>query len=436
MINPKGEKVMLGTYQSEFSIYAKLADIEDRDGNSVWENHRACMFEEDDIGIHSRWPSMFSDEDAVDWRNSVTKRAWDLHALLIADPSILNERPLKIGQFITVHWPTDRTDFPEQCEPGGDALSDLKTWAAPKGDVWRGPGKLGGREVQYQRTIVAIDPASGLAGRDAIGWACISVTNSGHAVIRHLEGVRGPDKIGNIRRCAELVVRFNADHIVVEELENGLFGETLENQLLLMGSHMKVEKVTSGSQQKGRRIIETLSPPMANGRIIMLADVSQSDDGGEFANQLVRITYDGRTGKAKDHDDIVDALAHAVKVCRADLVSDVASNRASSAADRVEKWRGLGLRWGGLGVSEHDAEIMSGRTVALGDPSTGGLSMGERLVEEDEVLASYEERLAVLLERYKTLARQRASAEQLALVRKQIDNAQAVVNDLKELDVI
>jgi hypothetical protein len=435
MINPKGEKIMLGTYQSEFSLYAKLADLEDREGNSIWENHRACMFDEDDIGIHSRWPAMFSDADAEDWRGAVTTRAWRLHAMLIADPSILNERPLKIGQFITVNWPTDVGDFPETCEPGGSPLADLRSWSAPKGDVWRGPGDFGGRAVQYQRTIASVDPASGLAGRDAIGFSVVSVTAAGQAVIRHLEGIRGPDKIGNIRRCAQLIIRFNTDHIVVEELADGLFGETLENQLLLMGSHMKVEKVTTGGQQKGRRIIETLAPPMANGRIIMLQDVSQSDHGGEFANQLVRITYDGRTGKAKDHDDIVDALAHAIKTCRGDLVSDIASNRASAAADRVDNWRGLGLRFGGLGLSEHD-EGLAGRAVSLGDPATSGLSMGERLVEEDAVLVQYEERLAVLLESYKTLARQRASAEQLMLVRKKIDNTQQVVNDLKELDVI
>jgi hypothetical protein len=435
MINPKGEKVMLGTYQSEFSIYAKLADIEDREGTPVWENHRACMFEEDDIGIHSRWPAMFSDEDAVDWRSSVTTRAWRLHALLIADPSILNERPLKIGQFITVHWPTDVMQFPETCNPGGDPLSLLKTWGAPKGDLWRGPGEFGGRQQPYTRVITAIDPASGLAGRDAIGLAVIGITPAGQAVIRHLEGVRGPDKIGNIRRCAQLIIRFNTDHIIVEELADGLFGETLENQLLLMGSHMKVEKVTTGGQQKGRRIIETLAPPMANGRVIMLEDVSQSDDGGEFANQLVRITYDGRTGKAKDHDDIVDALSHAIWSARGDLVSDIATNRAASAADRVDRWRGISLRFGGLGVPDMD-EGLAGRAVTLGDPATGGLSMGERLVEEDEVLVAYETKVEVLAEQYKTLARQQASPEQLMLVKRRLDNAMAVVKDLKELDVI
>lgn len=438
MINPKGEKVMLGTYQSEYSIYAKLADLEDRDGNPVWENHRAVMFEEDKENgdIRSRWPAMFSDADAMDWRKSVTERAWRLHALLIADPSILNERPLKIGQFITVNWPVGKDTFPDQIEAGGDALLDLRNWGAPKGDVWRGPGAISlDRVSEYVRTVVAIDPASGLAGRDAIGLAVLSITATGHGVIRHLEGVRGPDKIGNIRRCAALIARFHADHVVVEELEDGLFGETLENQLLLLGLAMAVEKVTTGGQQKGRRIIETLSPPMANGRLIILQDVCQSDHGGDFANQLVRVSYDGRTGKAKDHDDIVDALAHAVATAKGDLVSDVSENLANARAVRLNDWRGISLRYGGLGISKGD-ETRDSRTVALGDPMGDGLSMGEKLLEDDEVLERYRARLEFLRERFKTLARQRAGSFEMDRVRGEMKRVEQVVQTLMEVNVL
>jgi hypothetical protein len=437
MINPKGEKVMLGTYQSEFSIYAKMADQEDREGTPVWENHRACMFEEDKENgdIRSRWPGMFTDEDAMDWRKSVTERAWRLHAMLIADPSILNERPLKIGQFITVAWPPREGKFPEQVQAGGDPLPHLKTWGAPKGDVWHGPGVLGDRASNYVRTVVGIDPASGLAGRDAIGVAVVSVAATGHAVIRHLEGVRGPDKIGNIRRCAELIVSYEADHVLVEELVDGLFGETLESQLMLMGKHLMVEKVTTGGQQKGRRIIETLAPPMAAGRIVMLEQVSQSDHGGEFANQLVRISYDGRTGKAKDHDDIVDALAHAVANCKGDLTSDVPTNIAEARAQEVDKWRGISMRYGGLGIDPAD-KAPGARAIAVGDPMGGGGSLGERLVEEDEVLTRYEARLSALHEAYRTMARQNASTITLSHLRKQIDQVKEVVDTLKEVNVL
>ena len=435
MINPKGEKVMLGTYQSEFSIYAVLADIEDRDGTPVWEEHRACMFEEnpdDKDDIRSRWPGMFSDLDAKDWRKSVTERAWRLHAMLIADPKILNERPLKISNFITVDWPADKTTFYEIVEAGGSPL-DLNTWAAPKGDVWFGPGDIDGAQRQYVTTIVGIDPASGLAGRDAIGLAVIGITASGHGVIRHLEGVRGPDKLGNIRRCASLIARFHANHVVVEELADGLFGETLEGQMNILGYPMAVEKITGGGMQKGRRIIETLGPPMAAGRLIMLESVAASDEGGEFTNQLTRISYDGRTGKAKDHDDIVDALAHAVANQKSSLVSSVEDNIANSRAARLSDWRGISLRYGGLGVSESDNR---NSFITLGDPSVGGLPLGERLIEEDEVLSKYKTKLEFLQDRHRTMARQGASNEALHSMVLQITRVRAVVTELMEADVL
>ncbi|NIP36910.1 MAG: hypothetical protein GWN18_18250, partial [Thermoplasmata archaeon] len=334
------------------------------------------MFEDDGELITSRWPGMFTDDDAMDWRKSVTERAWRLHAMLIADPSILNEKPLKISQFITVNWPIDKKEFPAHVEAGGTAQAHLRTWGAPKGDVWHDAGFLGGESYPYVRTVVGIDPASGLAGRDAIGFAVVSMTRTGHAVIRHLEGIRGPDKIGNIRRAAELIKRFEADHVVVEELADGLWGETLESQLMLLDRPMAVEKVTTGGMQKGRRIIETLAPPMANGRIVMLEQVSQTDHGGEFTNQLVRISYDGRTGKAKDHDDIVDALAHTISTMRGDLVSEIAENLSSARAERLDPWRGVSLRDGGLGI-DPSHKGRQARALLVGGEAQG--AMGERL---------------------------------------------------------
>ncbi len=391
MINPKGRKIMLGTYQSEFSVYAKLADLVDRDGTPIWELHRALMFEEtqDDKGkltIHSRWPEMFSDADAEDWRRATTLRAWRLHIMLIADPSILNERPLKISDLILIDHSPKSVEFPLQVDPGGAQRTDLTTWSAPKGDRWLGPRSVSDETAPYSVTVAAVDPASGLAGRDALGVAILSVTRSGVGVIRHLEGVRGATKADNMRRVATIVANFRATKLVVEETKEGFFGETLEGELVLLGYPMTVEKVTAGIQSKGRRIIEALGPPMGAGRICILECVARSDHGGEFVNQLVRISYDGRTGKAKDHDDIVDALAHAVASVKHSLISDIADNVAAHWVGKMENIRDLPLRWGGLGGSGGPPGINSRRVTmgprlgALGDD----LSMAERLLEEDE----------------------------------------------------
>jgi hypothetical protein len=403
MINPKGEKVMLGTYQSEFSIYAKLGDLQNKDGSYVWETHRACMIEEDTINgervFHSRWPEMFSEEDLYKWRSRVTERGWRLHVMLIADPSILNERPLKISQLVLVAWPPQRGDFPIRVEAGVVPVPDMPTWSAPKGDVWRAPRTISKETAPYVQTLVAVDPASGLAGRDAIGVAVLGITASGLGVIRHLEGVRGPDKTRNIRRVADICANFHAGTLVVEELADGLFGETLEGQLMIVNHPMSVEKVTTGGQQKGRRIIESLEPPMSVGRLAILEAVARSDHGGDFVNQMVRVSYDGRTGKAREHDDIVDALAHAVARAKYSLVSSVADNLGEHEAGKIDRLRRLPLRYGGLGG---DGESKQTRSISIHGGMEEGGSLAERLIAEDECLARITARRDALQEQLVT----------------------------------
>jgi hypothetical protein len=391
MINPTGEKIMLGTYQSEFSCYALLADLDGDDGEPVWEHHRACMFEEeaDGKGIRSRWPAMFTDKDGQDWRRSVTARGWRLHAMLIADPSILNERPLKISDFILVPYDAKSLWFPISVARGAGAADQVPTWGAPKGDVWQ-YGSPDKQVADYVTTIAAIDPASGLAGRDAIGVAVLSVLPSGMGVVRHLEGVRGPNKSANMRRCATILKEFHASHLLVEETVEGFFGETLENELIHLGYPMTVEKVTSGGMKKGQRIIEALAPPMGAGRLVMLESVAYSDHGGDFVNQLTKVSYDGRTGAAKDHDDIVDALAHAVAKVKGSLISDRAELMADFNAARLEPLRFVSLRNGGLGGVDYESRNTRGGIGMYGIPEPvigeNPMSMGELLVEEDEVL--------------------------------------------------
>jgi hypothetical protein len=438
MINPKGEKVMLGTFQSEFSAYAVLGDLEERDGTKVWETHRACMFEEDTIDgeviLRSRWPGMFSDADAMDWRVSVTERAWRLHAMLIADPAILNERPLKIRDLILFEWAAEEFMFPIEIQQGAVPKPSVNTWGAPKGDVWYPARAVGTETAPYVGTCVAVDPASGLATRDAIGVAVLSITASGQGVIRHLEGVRGPDKMKNIQRVAKIVQHYGATRLVVEELADGLFGETLEGALVTLQYPMMVEKVTTGGQQKGRRIIESLAPPMAAGRLVMLEQVARSDHGGDFVNQLVRISYDGRTGKAKDHDDIVDALAHAVKAEKSSLISSIADNIGEHYAAKIDRWRGISLRYGGLGGGPEDGKTQRFESADVEGRFGESLTMAERLHEEDQVLVKLQARREGLLHTIQTdRLMGRESEPRLTKAVTQLDK---MIRELKEHQVL
>lgn len=385
MINPRGRKVMLGTFQSEFSVYAKLADLEDEEGTSVWETIKARMFEEDKdsdgkVMIHSRWGAMFTDADGRDWRRAATLRAWKLHVLLVADPSILHERPLKIGDLPVLQWDARARVFPVSLERTGKKLPDLPRWAAPKGDEWHECRGVGDDTTQLAEILMAVDPASGLAGRDAIGVAVLGITQGGTGIILHLEGVRANDKTTARRRVAAIGRDYRATLCIVEELADGLFGETLEADFIHLGYPMAIDKVTTGGQQKGRRIVESLGPPMGAGRLAILESIVTTDHGGEFVNQLVRISYDGRTGSSKEHDDIVDALAHAVSRSKTSLISDVAENVGAHKAAQIDRWKHVALKEGGLGV-HGDNEFAH---VLRAD--SGGQNLTEALLEEDEVV--------------------------------------------------
>ena len=414
MINPTGEKVMLGTYQTEFSVYAQYADKTDEEGTPVWENHRAVMFDEDDDGnLKSRWHGMFTDKDAMDWRRSVTARAWRLHAMLIADPSILNERPLKISDIPVIRMDARKGDGPVNI--GKSAIeAKLPTWGAPRGDIWFW-GEPSDEKSQYSQTVAAIDPASGLAARDAIGVAIVSVTPAGFAVIRHLEGVRGLTKSDNMRRCALLMKSFEVKHLLIEETAEGFFGEILETELISVEYPMTVEKVTTGGAQKGRRIIECLAPPMGEGRIVIVDSVIESDDGGEFVNQLTRISYDGTTGKGRQHDDIVDALAHAIAHIKGSITSDITSNLESLQREKIDRLRFIPLREGGLGGYTENRNTYSG---TVGRPIEHGddMSMAELLFEEDEALVTLSARRDALLDKVQ---------EDVTLGRKPLPDVQA-----------
>jgi hypothetical protein len=320
--HPGGLKRTLGTPQSEYSLYAQQAV------GDVWHLTKALMFEviHDEKGketYSSRWPDRFTDEELLKKKRSMTKRQWDLHWMLICDPKKLMEKPLKLKDMILFDWPVERLEFPLTLSPGLPAThtaTDVPTWGVPEGDVWVRPSDIDEAIRPFAFTAAAIDPASGLAGRDAIGVAVVSVTQGGQGVVRHVEGVRGVSLEANIIYISKLLQRFGVHKLVIEEKADSLFGKTLCDELVKRGWPLTPEAVKAGQAAKGSRIIDALAPVMAARRLVMLEDVARSEHGGELVNQMVSCSYDGRIG-AK-YDDILDALAHCVNSIGPSLTGD------------------------------------------------------------------------------------------------------------------
>jgi hypothetical protein len=171
--------------------------------------------------------------------------------------------------------------------------------------------------IPYQGVIMSIDPSG--RGGDELGYAIVAMLN-GFLFLLRSKGLKGGYCDENLQLLADEAKRFGVNEIVVEKN----FGDGMFTKLLLpflMRTHpCSVEEITS-SQQKERRIIDTLEPVLNQHRLVVCSSVVKEDSTNyngysedtaqryQLFYQLTRITKD-KGALAKD--DRLDALAMAV----------------------------------------------------------------------------------------------------------------------------
>jgi hypothetical protein len=355
VINPGGRILALGTPHADggMSIYARWAKGEE------WTVYRALLFEElpPDEGrgtrtkLRSRWPERWPDEELEKKRRSVPQRAWNLHWRLEFGSGESDNRPLKLRDLITVKWPSHSADFPTLIRGGGERLSHLNTGMADPDDFFRGPASLSKEIANYGFTLAAIDPASGIVGRDEIGVTVVSVTNTGFAVIRCMTGVRGDSAPDALQRVASLVHSFYPNRVNVEARIDSLYPSQLQAALAARGYPVTVEAVYSGAN-KGTRILDAVGVPLAAGRVVMLEEVVSGDDALETIKQIVLATADGRKLR---HDDRIDSLAWALAAVANQLLIEESDGLQTQAASTVERLLRTPIRKGG--ITENGLEL-------------------------------------------------------------------------------
>lgn len=352
--DPYSRVVVLGTPQSEMSLYGRLVE------EGSWDEHRACLFESDVFDgkevFHSRWPDRFSPEDIESRRRKMSARLFALHWRIDISQAATNERPIKIASLPVVEIDPNSHAAPVEIRGLGDVLSGLPRGHAEADDEWHKAAEVSNDVKPYVQTIAAVDPAGGLIGKgDAIGLAVASSTAGGGVVIRKGIGVRAKTTQSAIQECARIIVSLKANKVLVEQEKDGLFATQLAGEMARRGYPVKVDPVTTGKQRKGRRIIETLAPAFASGRVFVCRDVlTDTEHGVDFVNQLTGVKYDGRGLK---HDDIVDALSYAVGSF-ADILSADEASIIAGARFNVEALRRLPYRM--CLIPEEDLEMWAG----------------------------------------------------------------------------
>ena len=348
ILNPGGHAICIGTPQVQgMSIYARW------EASGDWSFHRALLFRElpQDEGtskkpyLESRWPQRFSDAELEKKRRLLPAREWDLHWRL--DLSALDEdlRPLKLRYFTTVDHDPYAGSFPTVIRSGGPVLSHIdKPAAADADDNFHGPREVSADETPYLQTVAAVDPASGMEGRDEVGVAIIGVSAQGLGVIRCMTGVRGESAPDTLLKTASLLHQYYPSKIICEARADSLYPDQLASVLARRGFRARVDAVYSGSK-KGERIIDSTLTPMSDGRLVMLESVATAPDAMESLTQIVGMTGDARSLR---RDDRLDALAWAISAVGSSLVVDETDQLETASRQKMEELIGLPLRKGGI----------------------------------------------------------------------------------------
>ena len=339
---PGGRILFLGTPQSEFSLYGRLA----RTGQ--YEVHRACLVEEDILDrrksgadwlkttvLSSRWPDRFSDQDLMQTRASLSERLWKLHFLLDLSETKDAAPPFRLRDLPILDWPSKTRAAPVTFQKGGEKLHGLPRGSASDDDDWHLCANVSNDVSPYQMTIAAVDPARGLesGASDAIGLSIVSLSLGGRGVIRVARGVRAKTVEEAILETARVIAEYRATSLVVESINEGLFGPTLQKALAQYGYPMSFRAVTGGNMKKGRRVIEQVGSALATGRVAIAKDVLEHGDASEFVTQYSGFSMDARKLR---WDDIIDSLAFALAELKGALSVDSEEEIALFQRERFE----------------------------------------------------------------------------------------------------
>lgn len=324
--------LFLGTPQCEDSIYNKLRErgytariwpsefIEGSKAEKIYDGAVAPYIVSktttDNVGSSTE-PLRFSDVDLEERRLSYGRSGYALQFMLNPRLSDADRYPLKINDLIV-------NDVDDEVGPEKITYASGPDYAVDNsipnvgfnGDRFFRPMSVG-ELVPYTGSVMSIDPSG--RGRDETSYAVVKMLN-GQLFVPACNGLKGGYSENTLKELAMIAARHNVNKIIVESnMGDGMFTELFKP--LLRNVHpVSVDEVRH-SQQKERRIIDTLEPVMNRHKLVFDPSVIKEDYRSALAYpieqqtrymlfyQLSRITKD--KGSLLQ-DDRLDALAMAV----------------------------------------------------------------------------------------------------------------------------
>lgn len=364
ILKPGGDVVWLGTPQDEDSLYntlqtrgyaariwpvryPSLLDIRKKYGDRIAPIIYQAVKENPHLVGHSTEPLRFSDDDLLKREASYGKSGFALQFMLDTSLSDTLKYPLKLSDLIVMDL--NPTVAPDQIvwASSPDLIIQELPEVGLQGDHYYRPMMISREHWSpYTGCVLAIDPAG--QGSDEVGYAVIKI-HLGTLYLVAVGGLKGGYRDSNLIFLAELAKKHKANDVIIERnFGDGMFAKLLTPHLSRIHP-CKVEEVRH-TNQKERRIIDTLEPILNQHRLVVDRKVieedyksTQGDDYGDRSSvfqafyQMSRITKD-RNSLAKD--DRIEAIAIAV----AFWVDAMERDTARAASDMKERYLDLELK--------------------------------------------------------------------------------------------
>ena len=328
----KSSRIMfLGTPQSTFTIYRKLAERSYRP--FVWparyprdlakyDGLLAPQLVEDlENGEDLEWKptgSRFNEHDLMERESAMGRSNFMLQFMLDTSLSDAEKFPLKFQDLIVTPLGNECAERYAWSADSRYVVSDLQPVGLP-GDRFYKPMYIDEGMCDYQETIVSVDPSG--RGTDETVAVVLSQAN-GYVFVRDMRAYRDGYSDETLTDIVRLGKRYGASRLLVESnFGDGMICELFNRHIIQMGAGFDTEEVRA-TVRKEERIIETLEPVMNQHKLIIDPKVWEYDYASNpdappekrleymLGYQMSRMC---REKGAVKHDDRVDALAQGVQ---------------------------------------------------------------------------------------------------------------------------
>jgi hypothetical protein len=282
-------------------------------------------------------PTRFDMVDIEKRRLSYGKAGFALQFMLDTALSDGNKYPLKLSDLVVMDVSRTKAPVEFTVMRNKDTLLDVES-VGLAGDRYYRPYWVSKERQEYTGKVMVIDPSG--RGSDETTW-CIAYMYAGNVFIPEVGGSSDGYTDSVLTKVAKIAKSHKVNAVLVESnFGDGMFSQLLKPYLTKYYP-CSIEEVRQ-SQQKERRIIDTLEPVTMQHRLIIdpkviTDDLEQCEQDLSYSlfYQLSRLTAD--RGSLR-HDDRLDALAMAVAYWLAQMDADASSLEAIRREEELEEF--------------------------------------------------------------------------------------------------